>query len=177
MAWIAAGRGYLDVTSFDCRAPIVVMTSEFHHDYYMEAIFEFDCPLSTDDTGYLEFEDDLLALHLDISLMPDGCDFVSHGVGGELCTVLVPVFVAWHPTAGASLCIVGVGDSLYDPSITSSSWVRLASPSRTCLCWWARRLYSTVPQAWGRVSPLCMCAECSRRFLNIRFMISMSAFS
>ena len=131
--------------------------------------------------GYLDFEDDMLALHLDISLMPDGCDFVSHGVGGELCTVLVPVFVAWHPTAGASLCIVGVGDSLYGPSITSYHVLFMGASGFA-----VTDLFMLVGRGvcilrchkrWGRVSPLCMCAECSRRFLNIRFMMSMSASS
>ena len=48
-----------------------------------------------------------------VCLMPDGCNFKSHGAIGEMCEVFGLVYAAWCPTAGAWLNIGDGGDVLY----------------------------------------------------------------
>ena len=106
------------MTGFECHTSIVILTSEPYHDIHRETVFEVSCHFYGDDMGFLDFEDNKFAIAPDFSMTSDGGDFVFHGVGDELCTIVMSVFVAWYPTAGGLLCLKGVGASLYVPGFT-----------------------------------------------------------
>ena len=98
LAWSATGRVFPNATDFDCHTPMVVLTSEPYHDYYMATVLEAFYRDYGDDMVQLDFEGIKFVLQPNFSLDSNWGDFVFHGVTGELCMVM-PAFAGTRPRA------------------------------------------------------------------------------